>query len=115
MPEREAEPQGQNGDTNDERDSGREALIEIANAIANVIEKDKVVDAVANWLNAHATNKPIEQRLHWRAFVIGQLFGIVVFAGILFAGWRHVIGTEATTGLLGSLIGYWYGQREKQK
>ncbi len=116
MPERQPdETPNENGEPDSERDSGHRAWDEIADAFANVIEKDKIVDAVANWVNAHANIKPEEHRKRWSAFVIGQVFGLVIFVGILFAGSRHVIGPEATTGLLGALIGYWYGQREKQK
>ncbi|HET8924129.1 MAG TPA: hypothetical protein VFN26_14165 [Candidatus Acidoferrum sp.] len=115
MPEREREEPDQNGESTGEHDSAQEALLEIASAVANVIEKEKVVDAVANWVNAHANNKPKEHRLRWGVFILGQVFGLVIFAGILFAGWHKVIGPEATTGLLGALVGYWYGQREKQK
>lgn len=104
-----------NGEAEGDYDSLHDALFEIASGIANVIEKEKVVDAVANWVNAHANIKPKEHSLRWSAFVIGQVFGLVVFAGILLAGWHKIIGAEATTGLLGALIGYWYGQREKQK
>lgn len=44
---------------------------EIANAIANVLERDKVVDALGNWLNSHATSKPQENKFRWGALIVG--------------------------------------------
>lgn len=87
----------------------------IASAIATVLEDQKVIGAIGNWVNAHAVNKPHENKLRWGTLIMGQIFGLVIFVGVLIAGWQKIISTEATTGLLGALVGYWYGQREKQR
>lgn len=102
------EPDSNHQNNND--DSPCSGWDEIANAVANLIERDKIVDSIGNWVDAHAKAKPDEVKFRQRMLLWGYVFSLLIFGGILLAGWRKIIGPEATTGLLGALIGYWYGQ-----
>ena len=43
---------------------------------------------------------------------LGFLFGITIFGGIAVLAWFKVIDEKVSAGLLGTLIGYWFGQRK---
>jgi hypothetical protein len=45
---------------------------------------------------------------------VGTCFSALIFVGIGVMGYLKVIPADGTMGLLGALIGYWYGQRQKQ-
>jgi len=84
----------------------------LAEGAAKLLNEPGIAKSVAEFIAALAKNKSLEPRFIQTSYGIGLLFGLLVFFGIGLLGWLKVIGPEATTGLLGALIGYWYG-REK--
>lgn len=86
----------------------------LADGLAGLVNSPEFVKSASGFLDALAKNKLEQPKLAKHAFVWGLVFSALVFAGIAVLGWLKVIGAEATTGLLGALIGYWYG-RESRK
>lgn len=95
---------------------------EVLGAIAKFIEKEKfgesvgnIVQALTAWMKSKSEISP-DESVFRRHYLWGNLgFSTLVFAGILIAGYFKIIPPEGTTGLLGALIGYWYGQRQRDK
>ena len=90
--------------------SGVNSILE---AVANVIDTEKFVDAARAWVRCWTENRPSEASFRVQYFWGSLAFGLLIFAGIGVLGWLGVIPKEGTTGLLGILIGYWFGQRSK--
>ena len=87
----------------------------LADGLAGLINKPEVAKSISDFLSALAKNKSEEPKLAKHTFGWGLAFSAFVFAGIGLLGWFKVIGAEATTGLLGALIGYWYGRESKRQ
>jgi hypothetical protein len=105
MPE---EPPTAPGDDIEENTPGDE----VGYAIADLLRTKEVAEAVKTWVNAAAKSKQ-DQYPHavlqaWLAFA----FGLSIFLVIAALGWLRVLNGEVTAGLLGSLVGYWYGRHK---
>jgi hypothetical protein len=112
--------------TADEREPGREGKLldeeivenspgdELGYAIADLLRTKEVAEAIKRWIDAASTNKAGEYshaRLQaWLSFA----FGLVIFLTIAVLAWLKVLSGEVTAGLLGSLLGYWYGRQKAQ-
>lgn len=86
----------------------------LADGLADLMNKPEVAKSISDVLSAYAKTKLEEPETVKHHVRFGLVFNAFVFAGIAVLGWFKVIGAEATTGLLGALIGYWYG-RESRK
>ena len=82
----------------------------LAEAAAKFLQEPGITKAFGEIITAVAANKAKEPGHAKTTYGLGLLFGLLIFAGIGLLGGLKVIGPEATTGLLGSLIGYWYGR-----
>jgi hypothetical protein len=85
---------------------------EIGYAFADLLRTKEVAEAVKTWANAAAKSKQ-DQYPHavlqaWLSFA----FGLSIFLVIAALGWLRVLNGEVTAGLLGSLVGYWYGRHK---
>jgi len=78
------------------------------------LKKPKIVGAIAKAISAWAGNQPDEIRLRFRALHLAYGFSIFIFIGITVLALLGLISKEVTAGLLGTLVGYWYGQRQQQ-
>ena len=87
---------------------------EILEAVANNLERDKIVEAIAGWIYSKTQMPAANDEFRRRSFYIGTAFSALVFIGVGIMGYLKVIPADGTMGLLGALIGYWYGQRQKQ-
>src|ERR1700687_6226457 len=76
---------------------------------------ETVLAAAARYIDEHAKNEPKRVRLAIWAMVSSYVFGLLIFAGIGFLGWHGILSHETTAAILSALIGYWYGQKEKEK
>ncbi len=56
---------------------------------------------------------PAETSLKKQSLLLGVAFSIAVFIGVAILGYLKVISGDSTTALLGGLIGYWFGQRQR--
>jgi hypothetical protein len=74
-----------------------------------------VLGAVARAVDEYTRNAPKRLNVQARVVAMSQVFGILIFAGVGFLGWLGVVGHETTAAILAALIGYWYGQRERQR
>jgi hypothetical protein len=83
---------------------------EVLSALAN---NDKAVEAMAALLGSIAAKPSIENEFRKRTHIIGTCFSALIFVGVGVMGYLKVIPADGTMGLLGALIGYWYGQRQK--
>jgi hypothetical protein len=85
---------------------------ELGYALADLLRTKEVSEAVKRWVDAVSTSKageyPHARLQAWLAFA----FGLAIFFTIGFLGWLKVLSGEVTAGLLGSLIGYWYGRQK---
>jgi len=84
------------------------------NEVLSALAKDaKVIDGIAAWLRMQAIKPSIENEFRKRTHIVGTCFSAFVFIGVGLLGYLKVIPADGTIGLLGSLIGYWHGQRQK--
>lgn len=79
--------------------------------LEDILKNPEVKKAINKAVDTWASMQPEEMKLKFRALHIGVLFSAFIFAGIGYLGWLGVISKEVTAGLLGTLIGYWYGQK----
>lgn len=86
---------------------------EIRQALAEVIRNEKLIDVLKESVNAFLRNKPQEASLRLHSLWLGYFFALTVFAGIGILAWLKVLTGEVTAGLLGSVIGYWFGVRQR--
>jgi hypothetical protein len=86
----------------------------LAGGIADLLNKQEIADSLAQVLRAVAKNKSEEPHVAKFTFVVGMAFSAIVFAGVCILGWFKIISAEAVTGLLGALIGYWYGREQSR-
>lgn len=84
----------------------------LAEAVAKLLNEPGIAKSIAEVISTAAKNKSLQPNLAKTSWGLGLLFSLLVFVGIGLLGWLKVIGPEATTGLIGALVGYWYG-REK--
>jgi hypothetical protein len=84
---------------------------ELGYALADLLRTKEVAEAIKKWVEAASTSKageyPHARLQAWLAFA----FGLVIFLTIGLLGWLKVLSGEVTAGLLGSLVGYWYGRQ----
>lgn len=92
---------------NPEDDTAAEIL---ADGVAGLLNKPEIAKGISEYLNATAKNKSAEPGFATWSLILNLAFSGLIFAGIVILGWYKVISGEATTGLLGALIGYWYGR-----
>ena len=89
-------------------------LNEVFEAAANTLEHEKVVEAITRWINSKVDKSSADSEFRRRSHYVGTCFSALIFVGIGVMGYLKVIPADGTMGLLGALIGYWYGQRQKQ-
>jgi hypothetical protein len=65
------------------------------------------------WIAARTNEMPAETSLKRQSLWLGVVFSVAVFVGVAILGYLKVISGESTTALLGGLIGYWFGQRQR--
>jgi hypothetical protein len=99
--------------TNDEHPYAH-GVNEILTAVANVIEKERFVDALSQWVDAHSAKVKTTDKYQWRALIMSVTFSVAVFFGISVLAWNGKIPKDASTTLFGSLIGYWFGRHQKK-
>ena len=87
---------------------------EVFGAIANLIQKEKLVEALSRWMESIPEGARKEERLRKHTAYVNMFFGLGIFSGICFLGYVKVLPSDATTGLLGALIGYWYGNQRSR-
>jgi hypothetical protein len=97
---------------NEELDSASEIL---ADAVGGVINQPDVTKSIATLITAFASHKTAEPKIIKISMILGLVFSFLIFLGIAVLSWFKVLSGEATTGLLGALIGYWFGQRQAGK
>lgn len=88
---------------------------EVLESVANVIEKDRFVEALGKWIDSHADGVKQKAFVQWRALATSVVFSLLIFTGLAVLAWNDKIPKEATTTLFGSLIGYWFGRSQSTK
>lgn len=86
---------------------------EIWLALAEVIRNEKLIEVFRESINAFLKNKPKETALKLHSLWLGYFFALALFVGIGVLAWLKVLTGEVTAGLLGSVIGYWFGFRQR--
>ena len=86
---------------------------EIAYAVADLLRSQQLLDALKGWVAARTNEMPAETSLKRQSLWLGVAFSVAVFVGVAILGYLKVISGESTTALLGGLIGYWFGQRQR--
>ncbi len=97
----------------DEEEVESSASDEIAYAMADLLRSQQLLDALKGWVNARTNEMPAETTLKRQSLWLGIGFSLVVFVGVATLGYLKVISGESTTALVGGLIGYWFGQRQR--
>jgi len=86
---------------------------EIAFAVADLLRSQQLLDAMKGWVAARTNEMPAETALKRQSLWLGVVFSVAVFVGVAILGYLKVISGDSTTALLGGLIGYWFGQRQR--
>jgi hypothetical protein len=76
---------------------------------------ENVLGAVTRAIDKWGENEPTRVKAQLQAVWLSYVFGLLIFVGIGFLGWLGILSHETTAAILAALIGYWYGQKEKQK
>jgi len=94
----------------------------LANSIRDLANDPTVAKSVAdfigrasNLMTAVAECRSAQPKIAIQSLRLSLGFGLLIFIGIGFLGYLKIVSGEATTGLLGTLIGYWYGQRQQSR
>jgi hypothetical protein len=90
-------------------------------AVANVIEKDRFVEALSGWVDSYAQKvkadgekAKTEERYRWHAYWMSLIFSLGIFTGLAVLTWNGKISKETAGTLFGALIGYWFGRQQKK-
>ena len=94
----------------DEEDYDADGFVE---ALKVALSKPQVLESILIGAKAWAVNRPEEMKLRFRALHLSIAFALVLFIGIGVMAYVGVLNREVTAGMLGTLIGYWYGQSKK--
>jgi hypothetical protein len=103
------------GDDLEPEDGGEDfadGWYEIATGIRELLSHEKIVDAVASYLNS-LTAKNTEARSPV-PYYFSLGFGLLIFAGIAFLAWKKILDSQSTVVLIGALIAAWYGGQRQQ-
>jgi hypothetical protein len=92
----------------DDRDSDSVRFLEWFN-------NPEIVKTIQSAVTGWTQRQPGELKLRFRALHLAYAFCAIVFLGIGLLAWFKVLSGEVTASLLGSLIGYWFGQRQAAK
>ena len=83
-------------------------------SVGELLNKPVILKAIKEGILAWTRNQPHEMKYKFQQMYLSYTLAVVVLVIIVIAGFYGVISKEVTAGLLGSLIGYWYGSRGKQ-
>jgi hypothetical protein len=89
------------------------ALRDLANDPGVSKAVSEVIQHCSKLIIAAADRKASQPKAALRSMIFSLGFGILIFVGIGVMGYLKIMNGEATTGLLGILIGYWYGKQQK--
>jgi hypothetical protein len=98
-----------NGESDDDKVTGIEAF---GYAISDLIGTKDMAKALGEWISAHAKAIPHQPGIQKLQTWLGFIFGLAIFSGIGFLAWHKVINDQVAAGLLGTLIGYWFGHQK---
>jgi hypothetical protein len=79
------------------------------------LNKEQVANAVAQFIEAAAATQKKKPGTIKLSMILGILFSSGIFVGVAILGAKKIISGEATTGLIGTLIGYWFGQHHTKQ
>jgi hypothetical protein len=100
-----------------EKEEGEEvessASDEIVYAMADLLRSQQLLDALKGWITARTNEMPAETALKRQSLWLGVGFSFLIFVGVAILGHFKVISGDSTTALIGGLIGYWFGQRQR--
>ena len=86
---------------------------EISYAVADLLSSQQLLDATKAWIEARTAILPMEVSLKSQSQWLGVAFSFSIFIGVGILGYLKVISGDSTTALIGGLIGYWFGQRQR--
>ncbi|MEQ1883912.1 MAG: hypothetical protein ABL967_02555 [Bryobacteraceae bacterium] len=93
----------------------------IKTAVADVLKGEQFVAGLVGlcklpekWTSLKEKEFDAEKELTHKLYLLGIVFSVVLLLVVSTLAWNDKISKEITAGLLGSLIGYWYG-RERPK
>ena len=108
----EVRPDGEKSQQEEEQSVASEIL---ADALGQVLNQPNVTTSIAALINSLASHKAQQAKIVKTSMLLGMILCCIIFFGISVLAWFKVLSGEATTGLLGALIGYWFGHRESGK
>jgi hypothetical protein len=81
-------------------------------AIADLLRKKELREAFKKWIDAQADNVPKVHSFKVQHLWLSYLFALAVFAGIISLAVFKIISPEVMVGLLGPMLGYWFGRKQ---
>jgi len=98
----------------DEEPPSGSAWDEVAYSLAQLIGRKEVREAAKKWIEAQAENIPKNHTYRVQQLWAWWVFSLMVFGAIITLGVIKVISPEVMVGLLGPMLGYWFGRRSAQ-
>jgi hypothetical protein len=69
----------------------------------------QIIDLFKQSFEHKAKETEAQRKVTWKAHVLGLVFGALIFGAVCALRWHDKITQELAAGLIGTLIGYWYG------
>jgi hypothetical protein len=82
-------------------------------ALADLIKSGavtQIIDLYKQSTEHKAKETEAQRRFGWKTYLVGIAFGALIFGAVCALRWHEKITQELAAGLIGSLIGYWYGR-----
>jgi len=96
----------------DEDEEIAPASDEVWLALADLLRKKELREGLKKWIDAQADNVPKIHSFKVQHLWLSYLFAITVLASIILLAVFKIIAAEVMVGLLGPLLGYWFGRNK---
>jgi len=96
----------------DEDEGLAPASDEVWLALADLLRKKELREALKKWIDVQADNVPKVHSFKVQHLWLSYLFALAVFVGIMMLAVFKVISPEVMVGLLGPMLGYWFGRKQ---
>jgi hypothetical protein len=82
-------------------------------ALSDLLGNQEVMSSISQWISKNAEIIPTRTKMTRLSVWLGFVFGLAIFAGIAGLGYLKILNEQSMSGLLGTLIGFWFGQRTR--
>jgi hypothetical protein len=81
-------------------------------ALADLLRKKELREALKKWIDAQADNISRDHSYKVQHLWLSYGFAVVIFGGIVMLAVFKIITPEVMVGLVGPMLGYWFGRKQ---